>query len=378
MIVRRTTALSVLMVATLAGILVNGSAARATPPVTKAPVVVGPSWQIFNTGSPNTLTTVDVVNPKVIWAVGGGFAGAVNDGTVVRTLNGGQTWENVTPPDGTTQVFRDVEAFDANHAVVLASSTVNDGLGNDGPSRISRTDDGGAHWETVFDANPGDYFDSMGFFNRHHGLAFSDPVSGEFPILATHDSGGTWELVEPIAIPNALPNEFGRATGTSLVAVGPADAWFGTNPENDPGARVFHTQDGGTTWKVVTTPIPGGPNGIVSLSFRDRKHGLAIGGAAPPPPFIETGVGVAARTSDGGNTWSPTGPLGGFRNSVAWIRGVANTAVAVGQVGSDVSHDGGDTWEAIDDSPFLLGVDCRSKKSCWAVGKDGIAAKLTI
>ena len=58
-------------------------------------------WQIFNTGSPNTLTTVDVVNPKVIWAVGGGFAGAVNDGTVLRTLNGGQTWENVTPPDGT-------------------------------------------------------------------------------------------------------------------------------------------------------------------------------------------------------------------------------------------------------------------------------------
>src|SRR5829696_9285460 len=137
MIARRTTALSVLMVATLAGTLVTGSPAQATPPVTKAPVVA-PSWQIFNTGSPNTLTTVDVVNPKVIWAVGGQFAGAVNDGTIVRTLDGGQTWENVTPPDGTTQVFRDVEAFDANRAVVLASSTGNDGLGNDGPSRISR------------------------------------------------------------------------------------------------------------------------------------------------------------------------------------------------------------------------------------------------
>jgi photosystem II stability/assembly factor-like uncharacterized protein len=91
-------------------------------------VAVGPSWQIFNTGSPNTLTTVDVVNPQVIWAVGGGFA--ANDGTVVRTLDGGQTWENVTPPDGTTQVFREVEAFDANHAVVLATSTDN----NEGPS----------------------------------------------------------------------------------------------------------------------------------------------------------------------------------------------------------------------------------------------------
>jgi hypothetical protein len=128
MIVRRTTALPVLMVAILAGTLVTGSAAQATPPVTEAPVAVGPSWQIFNTGSPNTLTTVDVVNPQVIWAVGGGFA--ANDGTVVLTLDGGQTWENVTPPDGTTQVFREVEAFDANHAVVLATSTDN----NEGPS----------------------------------------------------------------------------------------------------------------------------------------------------------------------------------------------------------------------------------------------------
>lgn len=338
--------------------------------------MVDPSWQIFDTGSPNTLIAVDVVSPKVIWAAGGGFDRAVKDGTVVRTLNGGLTWQNVTPPGGATQVFRDVEAFDAKHAVVLATSTVNDGFSNAGPARISRTEDGGAHW-TAFDADTPD-FDSMGFFNRHHGLAFGDPVSGEFPILATHDGGSTWGLVEPIAIPGALVSEFGRATGTSLVAVGPDDAWFGTNPDLDPAARVFHTRDGGTTWEVVTTPIPGGINGIVSLSFRSRKTGLAVGGTAPPSPFVETGVGVAARTSDGGNTWSPVGPLGGFRNSVVWIRGVANTAIAVGPAGSDLSHDGGHTWEKIDDSPFLLGVACRSKKSCWAVGKAGIAAKLTI
>jgi photosystem II stability/assembly factor-like uncharacterized protein len=336
-----------------------------------------PSWQIYQTGTSNTLIAVDLVSPKVVWAVGGGFNGATNDGTVVRTVNGGETWENVTPPGGTTQIIRDVKAFDTRHAVVLASSTLNDGVSNAGPARISRTDDGGAHWETVFNANTSDY-DSMAFFNRHHGLAFGDPVDGKFPIVATHDGGGTWALVEPIEIPIALPNEFGRATGTSLVAMGSGDAWFGTNPENDPGARVFHTRDRGTTWKVVTTPIPGGPNGIVSLSFRGLKHGLAVGGKAPPAPFTEQGVGVAARTSNGGNTWSAVGPLGGFRNSVVWIRGIPNTAVAVGPAGSDVSHDEGETWKEIDDSPFLLGIACRSKKSCWAVGQGGIAARLTI
>jgi photosystem II stability/assembly factor-like uncharacterized protein len=184
---------------------------------------------------------------------------------------------------------------------------------------MSLTAEGGHTWETVYDADPDEFYDSMAFFDGHDRLAFSDPVSGEFPILATHDGGHTWDLVQPIEIPSAHAQELGRATGTSLVAMGPHDAWFGAIPELEPSARVFHTQDRGITWKVVTTPIPGGPNGIVSLSFRSRKTGLAVGGTAPPPPFVETGVGVAARTSDGGNTWSAVGPLGGFRNSVAWI-----------------------------------------------------------
>ena len=160
----------------------------------------------------------------------------------------------------------------------------------------------------MFDANPGDFYDSMGFFNRHHGLAFSDPVSGEFPILATHDSGGTWELVEPIAIPNALPNEFGRATGTSLVAVGPADAWFGTNPENDPGARCS-TPRTGNNMEGRHDPNTGWAQRhrfVVVPRSQARPGGRR---RPPPPPFIETGVGVAAGTSDGG-TWSPRRPAG--------------------------------------------------------------------
>jgi hypothetical protein len=220
----------------------------------------------------------------------------------------------------------------------------------------------------------------MGFFDRRRGLAFSDPVNGKFPILKTGNGGHHWKLADPDEQPVALPDEYGRATGTSLVALGPNDAWFGTNPLNDPGARVFHTQDGGTNWDVATTPIPGGPAGIVSLSFRNRMNGLAVGGDAPPTPTYPQGtdVGVAARTTNGGAKWLPGGPLPGFRNSVAWIPGLADTAIAVGPTGSDVSDDGGKTWTPIPNSPLLLGVACRSANTCWAVGQGGIAAKLTI
>jgi photosystem II stability/assembly factor-like uncharacterized protein len=337
--------------------------------------MVQASWQTFNTGTSNTLIAVDVVNPMVIWAVGGGFADAENDGTVVRTVDGGQTWQDVTPPGGTAHVIRDVEAIDAKHAVVLASDTGNDGSDVSKPSRISFTANGGKTWQSAFDANASDFYNSMGFFDRRRGLAFSDPVSGKFPILKTGNGGHKWKLADSAGLPIAVSDEYGRATGTSLVALGPNDAWFGTNPENDPGARVFHTQDGGTTWTVATTPIPGGPAGIVSLSFLDRMNGLAVGGSAPPPNGAD--VGAVARTSDGGATWSAVGPLNGFRNGVAWIRGLADTAVAVGHRGSDVSDDGGNTWTQFD-SRLLLGIACLSADACWAVGEGGIAAKLTI
>ena len=337
-----------------------------------------PSWQISPTGSPNTLIVVDVVNPMVIWAAGGGFAGARNDGTVVRTVNGGDTWDIVTPPDATDHVLRDIEAFDEDNALLLASTTRVLG-GRASFPRISRTTNGGATWETVFEAHPPAFYDSMAFFDDRRGLAVGDPIAlgqgGRFPILGTVDGGRTWALVKTSGT-ETEKFEGARATGTSLVAVGSQDAWFGTTlPVTN--ARVFHSRDGGRTWTVATTPIPGEPAGIVSLSFLgDRINGLAVGGD-PPPPTGQTDVGEVARTSDGGATWVGVGPLNGFRNSVAWIPDLADTAVAVGHRGSDVSDDGGDTWTQFD-GRLLLGVDARSSDACWAVGQGGVAAKLII
>jgi gamma-glutamyltranspeptidase/glutathione hydrolase len=61
MIVRRTTALSVLMVAALTGTLVNGSPAQATPPVTKAPVAVGRGGAASTVDIDATRVAIDVL-----------------------------------------------------------------------------------------------------------------------------------------------------------------------------------------------------------------------------------------------------------------------------------------------------------------------------
>ena len=71
------------------------------------------SWQLTPTGSTARLRGLSVVSSSVVWASG-------SQGTVLRTVNGGATWQNVGPPGTETLQFRDIEAFDASNAVILS------------------------------------------------------------------------------------------------------------------------------------------------------------------------------------------------------------------------------------------------------------------
>lgn len=46
---------------------------------------------------------------------------------MVRTVDGGASWQNVTPPVGERSAFHDIEAFARDHAVVLAIGSENAG-----------------------------------------------------------------------------------------------------------------------------------------------------------------------------------------------------------------------------------------------------------
>jgi photosystem II stability/assembly factor-like uncharacterized protein len=346
-----------------ATVLIPGTALPgATPAV--AGGVPSPSWQFSQTATTHRLVIADVVDRSVVWAVGGGRVPA--DGSVVRTTDGGRSWQDVTPPGGATEVFRDVEASDRDHAVVLAAGS---------PSRFYRTADGGTTWAIVFeDVTPDAYYNCTAFFDQRHGLAMSDPVGGRFRLAGTSDGGRSWHLLTPSVMPPALAGEYGLATGTCLQANG-RNAWFGTTTPAGIGNRVFSTHDRGNSWTVAGTPMPGGDNtGIRSLSFRDFRHGLAVGGELPPPNG--TDLGAAVVSPDGGRTWAAAGPPTGFRNGVSWIPSLRRTVVAVG-IGSDISTDGGQTWRRFDDTE-LLGIDCRPGAGCWAVGAGGLAARLSI
>jgi len=317
------------------------------------------SWQLTPTGSSARLRGLSAVSANVAWASG-------SQGTVLRTVDRGSTWQQVGPPGTATLQFRDIEAFNADRAVILS-------IGPGSDSRIYVTSDAGQHWTLAFvNDDPNAFYDCMTFLDDRRGLALSDPPDGiKFRILSTSDGGQSWHVVSPAGMPPALAGEFAfAASGQCITSAHGHRAWFGTGGAAQ--ARVFRSDNRGQTWRVSATPMNSGPSaGIFALAFRSQQHGLAVGGdfllpTASPDNF--------ALSRDGGSSWQlvPSAPPE-YRSGATWVDG--HTAIAVGPSGSDVSTDGGPTWHRFDDGSFDT-TDCASPNACWASGEQGRAAYL--
>ncbi|MET0493424.1 MAG: oxidoreductase [Actinoplanes sp.] len=320
-----------------------------------------PSWQLSETGVTARFRGLAPVSDRVAWVAG-------SAGTILRTVDGARSWQRVDPPGTADLQFRDIEAFDADHAVALT-------IGEGDQSRLYATADGGKTWTESFrNDDPAAFYDCVTFLDRRHGLALSDPVGGKFRILATSDGGKSWKVQPTTGMPEALTGEFAfAASGTCLVSadhLGTGRAWFATG--GAARARVFSTVNGGRSWQVTDSPIPSGPSaGVYSLAFRDPWHGIAVGGDYATP---ETAPNAAATTRTGGRTWTTARVAPGeYRSGAAWLRG--DTALSVGPTGSDITRDGGKTWTEFDTGSFDA-VLCVSG-TCWASGEQGRVARLT-
>jgi len=318
----------------------------------------GYAWHLTPTGTAARLRGVSAISATTAWASG-------SLGTVVRTVDGGATWQQVGPPGTSSLQFRDIEAFDADHAAILSIGTGTD-------ARVYVTSNGGQTWTQTFtNTDPNAFYDCMTFFDDRRGLALSDPVDGKFRIIATSDGGQSWHLVSPAGMPAALPDEFAfAASGQCIVTDHGRRAWFCSGGAAQ--ARVFRSDDGGNTWSVSATPLNSGPSaGIFALAFNGQQHGLAVGGDFATPAASPD---MLASTSDGGAGWSLVADAPNeYRSGAAWVTG--HDAVAVGPTGSDASFDRGETWQRFDSGSFDT-VDCANPNACWASGEGGRAAHL--
>jgi photosystem II stability/assembly factor-like uncharacterized protein len=316
-------------------------------------------WANQRSGATARLRGVCAVSDRVAWASG-------TSGTVLLTVDGGETWNRRVVKGAGDLDFRDIEAFGPQRAYALS-------IGEGSQSRIYKTVDGGATWALALtNPDPTGFLDALAFHDADHGLVLGDPVGGRFVVLSTDDGGKTWNRVAGDRIPGAVPGEGAfAASGTCLIVQGDRNAWFGTG-----GGRVFRSTDRGRRWTVHSTPVRSGnsSSGIFSLVFWDADHGVACGGDYKDPGRTEK---ICALTSDGGRTWRlprGAGPSG-YRSAVIHVpdsRGP--TLFAVGPTGTDQSDDGGETWMKLSDLG-LHAAAMRDAAAGWAVGEQGRIAR---
>lgn len=315
-------------------------------------------WQPQSVQTDASFRSVSVSSPDIAW-IGG------TKGTFVRTTDGGKTWQTGTIPDAQDCDFRDVHAIDDQTAYFMSA-----GPAEKGQARIYKTVNGGKNWDLLYQTQQqGVFFDGISFWDKQHGIVFSDPIDGKWFILTTDDGGKTWQPVPAGNLPVMQPNEAAfAASGTSLVTQGKRNVWIASGGGTN--SRVFRSTDRGRNWSVVNTPLPAGDaTGLFGMQFFSDKAGIAVGGNYKQEQLAGPNAIVSR---DGGQTWqllAQTDPPG-LKEAISLLPG--DRIIAVGPSGTSISADQGQTWQKLDNDGFHS-LAC-AKGTCYAVGAKGKVA----
>lgn len=244
----------------------------------------GATWTQQPTGRTNTLNSVSFVSGSTGWAVGSG-------GLILRTTDVGATWTQ--QPTGRANSLQSVSFVNATTGWAVGTG----GL-------ILRTTNGGATW-TAQTSGVGTLvtLNSVHFINATTGWA----VGSEGTILRTGNGGATWTRQN-------------SGTSSSLRSVDFVDISTGWVVGND--GTILFTSDSGLTWVRQNS---GTNNILLDVDFTNRQNGWAVG----------TG-GTVLHTTNTGLTWTPQGVTGGQIWSVDFP--FANIGWAVGQGGSIIKY----------------------------------------
>ncbi|MEO9595885.1 MAG: oxidoreductase [Rhodopirellula bahusiensis] len=326
-----------------------------------------PYWRLSETGTNVSLRGLSAVDDDVIWASGAAA-------TVIRSIDGGETWKPCGPDGYGDLEFRCVCAFSANDACIASAGT---------PAVLLRTEDGGTSWKETYRAeSDAAFFDAMQFWDDKRGLAVSDPVDGRLLVVETNDGGRSWKKLST-ELPLARPGEAAFAASNSSLLVGDeGQSWFGTGGAESDTSRLYTRSGWDQPWHTVSVPMPSSQAaGIFAVC-----QGPSIAGVTTAKPLFcvggdyratETSEVTVCISLDDGTTWQRVaGQPDSFRSDVMAIpegSPLARTLIAVGPAGTDHSRDGMN-W-----APFsAIGFHCLSagKTKVFACGSDGRFARL--
>ncbi len=330
-------------------------------------------WEIGPTGSKASFRGLSSPEsqPDSVWLCG-------SKSTVIRSLDGGTSWQDVSPSFGELE-FRSIKVFSDQNAVIASAGT---------PAIILLTKDGGESWQEVYrnDAKTA-FFDSMQFWDEQRGLAVSDPVDGRFLLVQTKDGGHSWSALTPESSPIAQTGEACFAASNSAMLLGDNESiWIGTGGSEQGFARVLYRPNASAAWQAFQTPLPSNASsGIFSLfswksmDTKSKSEGalnptiLVVGGDYRPG---ETSAVTGAYSNDRGKSWKKVGKQPAqFRSAVLGTNARNPVLITVGPEGSDYSLDG-ETWTSFSNHGFH--AMCKAGDRLYATGSAGRFARLKL
>jgi photosystem II stability/assembly factor-like uncharacterized protein len=277
-------------------------------------------------------------------------------GVVLRTVDGGRTWQRTLSivDDGVNgEPVVQIEAIDGGVAWALTlacTSMTSPNVALNCPTDLRRTIDGGQTWTTQITGN----IVAMRFATARHGwIATVDP-NATFDVRFTNDGGVTWSS--------------GMQTSSGIIGLDAASTQTAWAMTRDGGYctsstctkyDLFRTLDGGSTWTNLGNPKPSTGNcaigAIYGPLFASPTRGwlalnLGAGGVAAPGGLLQT--------EDGGKTWRCTNtPPNTYLVSAADPEHIWVTSNQRGTEATTIysSDDAGTTWHALDLSSLANG-----------------------
>lgn len=313
-----------------------------------------PQVEILTSGTKTGFRGLSVVNDNIAWVSG-------SNGTVGKTTDGGKNWRWFTVKGFGKKDFRDIEAFDATTAVVIAVDT---------PAYILKTFDGGETWKVVYEnKTPGMFLDAMEFWNQESGIVIGDPIENRFFILRTFDGGDNWQEIPFDKRPIADSGEACfAASGTNVRALDRDEAVFVSGGRR---SRVF-IRDKKNEMPLIQGKETTGANSIAVYDHKKLNGGknfIVVGGDFNAPASTEKNC---AYTIDGGKTWKiPKTLPHGYRSCVEFLS--KKKIICCGLNGVDLSVDGGENFNWISKESFHV---CRKAKDGNAVFFAGVNGKV--
>ncbi len=323
-------------------------------------------WEMQSSGCTASFRGLSIVDDLVVWASG-------SAGTVVKTLDAGETWQ-VVPIGGAEELdFRDIHAFSDSTAVVVSAGT---------PSRIYRTETAGESWKLVFEhENQTAFFDALAF-HENWGIAFSDPIDDRLELVISEDGGKTWSILPVEQKPTCWPGEAGFAASGSCLQLHDGKIWIGLGGKHEENqARVFYAEiDRLDVWHKVPTSIGSNESsGIFSLAFANADHAVAIGGNYLEADNTDDNVSIS---DNRGVSWRGISgdPPSGYRSAIAFFSTDNGNpiGVCVGPNGTDMTFDFGESWRRVSSVGFHALGFSPTGKSGWGVGSEGRIGKIRI